>query len=201
MKTIKVIAICVTLVTLPVLIESCCLGNGSCGCGGNDNWETNFSITAIDLTVEKAASVSTSAVNPSPGPLATHVFVLYLDGKYRTSQLDASYKPTMAAYACSPPPAICDQKITSIIVTSNNTLTTINKSFAAGEDLKEIFVHSEFGALANIINAEIMDNRIAFLARQQQVDVTQTHRLNVFLKLDDNRTFDLQTDDLEFTPN
>jgi hypothetical protein len=202
-KNPKIIIVCVALVVLPVLIESCCgLGNGSCGCGSTE-WATAFNIKSMVVsTVNRKGLGSSSSLDPpSPGPLSNFAFSVYMDAEYRQAYLEQS-RPTMAAYACSPVDPVGDQKITAISIKSNNVLTTVNGTFAAGQELSSIFFVMVLGGaqpIDDILNKELYYNVMTIITNEK-ADATQLHTFTITISLDDGRIFDLTTEEGEITP-
>lgn len=193
--------VCLALVVLPVLIESCCgTGNGACPC--NPDWETNFSINSMSLETKTKAELG--GVWPAVGvrsanALSNLVLKIDMDVEYRRAQLKhPSFGPTMAAFACSPPEPQSDQKITALSITSNNVLTTRDTTLAAGTDLTGLYI--KFPPPYAYLNETLYETTLK-LTTTRDVDVSQTHRFTVILKLDDGRSFEMTTKDLEFTPD
>lgn len=205
MKKLKILTVCIALITLPVLIESCCLvsGPGSCGCGSN-NMPTNFDIKSMVVT-----TVSRGAIGrpdqfdpPSPGTLDNHAFYVLMDAEYRQALLE-TFRPTMAAYACSPVEPVGDQRITDISITSNNQLTTTLGAYPAGLDLIDLFRVSVYGgdlAVSTILDKDLYSN-LFYLVSNEKVDVTQKHIFTINVSLDDGRTFTLVAPEAELIPN
>jgi len=200
-KNLKITLVCIALVVLPVLIESCCgLGTGACPC--NPDWATAFDIKSMNVsTVNRKGLGAPSALDPpSPGPLSNFAFYVYMDAEYRQAYMEHS-RPTMAAYACSPETPVGDQKITAISIKSNNVLTTTTGTFAAGQELNSIFlvIFGDPQAIDQILNKDLYINQMYFIT-DERADVTQHHKFTITIVLDDGRTFDLITEDGEITP-
>lgn len=201
MRSLRVIAVCLALIILPVLIESCCgVGNGACPC--NPDWETNFSIQSMSLDTKTKAELGgvwPAGLGKSASALSSLVLKIDMDVEYRRALLEQpSFTPTMAAFACSPPEPVSDQKITALSITSNNVLTTMDTTIVAGADLARLYF--KFPPPFVYLNEALYETSIT-LTTGRDVDVAQTHRFTVAIKLDDGRSFEMTTKDLEFTPD
>jgi hypothetical protein len=156
------------------------------------------------VSIVNRAGIGTSSQfdSPSPGPLINHAIYVLMDAEYRTAIIDGP-RATMAAYACSPAEPLGDQKITGIVITSNNRLSTPGGHYDAGTDLSGLFLVSMMGSIqpiTQVLNADLYSNAF-YLVSGDAVDVGQKHTFTVTVSLDDGRSFDLVTQEADLTPN
>lgn len=193
MKKLKVAAFCIALLTIPVLLESCL------GCDTGD-WPTAFSIKSLSVrTINRNGAALDS---PSPGPLPNFAFSVDIEAEYRQAYIQP--RSTMAAFACDPVVPLGDQKVATIGIISNNTLTTPDGHYDAGLDLGQLFIlqasYLQATAIEGIIGHDLYADSF-YLFSDETVDVAQTHRFTITISLDDGRTFTLVTAPAELTPN
>ncbi|HZY77944.1 MAG TPA: hypothetical protein VFE50_00380 [Cyclobacteriaceae bacterium] len=198
MKPWKFVVVCLSLITLPVLIESCCgIGTGACPC--NPDWATNFSINGFSIVTHKRGNWSAPA--PTSALLSQYSFEIFGDAEFRRAKLDG-YRPTMAAYACDPEPAKSDQTISEFIVTSNHDLTLTNASYPAGTNITESLIvdsYPDVDKASELIGLTLWNADISLMS-DNAVDVVQRHKLTVHIKLSDGRSFEVTTEEVEFIP-
>src|SRR5688572_5420037 len=104
MSRVKIAVLCVVLITVPVVIDSCC-GLGCCtGNEGADYYDVD------DITLRTTPSPVT-VPNPS---LTSVAFRVTIDVVYLSSVMHG--QSGFAAHACSPEPDVCNQLINSILI-------------------------------------------------------------------------------------
>src|SRR5690349_16519668 len=84
MRLVTKLLICVSLITLPVLVESCC-DSPACDCGSGG--AKNYTITKLSLSTQTRGTAN-DTISPSPAPLRKYRFVIDIEGKQSTSQLE-----------------------------------------------------------------------------------------------------------------
>jgi hypothetical protein len=203
MKCWRIIVACASLITLPVLIESCCgVGGGACPC--NPDWATSFTVTNLSLSTETRGSLY-DTLSPSPAPLKKYRFVIDVEGKYNRALLEDPFelrRPTMAAFACSPEVPQSEQTISEFVITSTNDFSTTDETIGAGQDLAVFFmidlIDYPLSSIEDILGKHFYDERL-YLISEKSVDKEQTHKLTVRIKLDDGQIYELTTKDVVFT--
>ncbi|HZY77945.1 MAG TPA: hypothetical protein VFE50_00385 [Cyclobacteriaceae bacterium] len=207
MNSLRVLFICVALITIPVLIESCC---GSCGC--NPEWDTSFSINSMSVahgTRELIPGSSTryqtrSTPDITSSPLSKYAMVISMNVTYHHAFNEHS-GGTMAAYACSPPVPFSEQMVTSIVITSNQALTNSSGelSYVAGDDISAVFsIEDQNGTVTLIedfIEKPFYGDSFSLFS-ELDIDAAQHHTFTVTITLDDGREFKMTTKDIELTP-
>lgn len=187
MKTLKIYFCIVALMLVPVLMDSC---GSDCDCCGP--FETKeFTIKDLFLSVS-----NTSATQPVPHSIAPKdlIFGFEMNVSYALRERTDSYKGTMGAYACDPVMPGSKQKFTALKITSESALQTSGKTFAAGDDLSNVFLLTDFN-----LNQSLHTNTFHF----SPVFVMTTkaeHNFKFSFTLDDGQEFELQSGPYELIP-
>lgn len=204
MKTLKAVVGVLSLIIIPVLVESCCgvlAGNGSCPC--NPDWSDSFDINSMSMKTSN--DVYGGMMAPSSHTATKFFFVTKFDATYFKAEAQPrqffEFTGGSRAYACDPPLPVGRQKIKSLNVTSNADFTTADKTFAAGTDLTELFLVDlmEVTKLKDVVDLTLTRDFIP--ARLSvNVDVEQRHNFKFVFALDNGQTYELQSGTYELLP-
>lgn len=185
MRTTIISVLASILITVPVILQSCCGGIGS--------GKTYYDID--DMTMD--AGFYTGPPQPAPATLDNVNFTV----KFKVTYMSMESSGGSMLYACSPAPAIGNQKITAITITSNTDLVATSGTTAAGESLNFRFFVNGVGHIddpvSDLIGNPLVDDYLVF-GSDFVLATAQSHIFTFKITLDDGRTFTLVTDEFEF---
>lgn len=191
---VRVLTIVTCLIVFPVILESCCLAPGSCGCGSGDP-PRDISVNKMEMQIYNGGTGTTS------GQASRYNFRVVSTGELAMINYTL---PTMAAFACSPAEPEAVQKIVSITAISNKEFTTDKSSYPPGSSLGEIF-RANLGPSQHLFteikssNPQTFGTSIIFYINAT-INQSQTHNLRFTIILDDGQVFNLDSGEIELTP-
>lgn len=190
MRPLKILALAFVWITVPVVLESCCFSPGHCGCFNNsDDVYVNIDDMRLDVLFGGSTNVPAAKISE---------LIFMVEFETTRAMLEAAGGSTL--YACSPAPAINNQKIAAVVITSNAVLATAAGSIPAGENLNFSFSFNAAGhvddPISDLINNPLLDKYITFGSKVILAS-KQTHTFTFKLTLDDGRSFSLVTKPLE----
>ena len=193
MQWLKIACVCLILVTVPVIIESCCLND----CCGQNVTRASYNVNDFTLIVTPHPIVHPfPTVTGSSHTLKGVAFLVELDVSYISKVIGSPGGFT--AVACDPVPPTSNQTVSSILITSNSTFTTTSRTVTANSSLNEFFkVYTANGSYPtdDLIGSEYLES--FFLRTDDELNKPQTHTFTIAITLDDGRVFTLVSDRLE----
>jgi hypothetical protein len=191
MNFVKSLFVTLLFITAPVILESC--GD----CGDRDEGSSRYDMAGMTMHLYDRATyqdLPTTTVT-----LSEISFRVDVDAQF-TSMLKAIGS---AAYACSPAPSIANQKISSVVITSNNDISTNVSSKSKGEDLVSLFIavtqHSN-GPVTGMVGQEFVGDRLEFFS-DLRVTSPQTHAFTFTITLDNGEIFEMTTRGITLVPS
>jgi len=185
MRIIAVGTLACILITVPVILQSCCGGIS----GGDDVY---YNIDSMSMSVHAGGNGAT----PSPAKLSELSFLL----SFQVTRAEIQSIHGSALYACSELPMISNQKITAIAITSNKDLILTSGTITAGESLNFKFMANSVGHIgdpvSDLINSPLLDDYVVFRS-DAALTTAQTHTFIFKITLDDGRDFKLETESLD----
>lgn len=186
MKSFKIAACILSLLLVPVLMDSC-VDNCTGGSPAKD-------FTINDMFLSTGTSDGTKPV-PHSIKTSNLVFNFEMSVSYANLNHTDPYKGTMGAYACDPVFPSSKNKFTSLKITADKTLTTNNgQTFTAGSDLSALFLLTGFN-LNQPLQATMFHFTPVF-----SVSAKSEYNFTFAFTLDDNKSFSLQSGFYELIP-
>jgi hypothetical protein len=192
MRWQKIACLSLVLITVPVIIESCCLTS----CCGERFTQQSYDIDELVLT-----ATTYPAVPPYPVVVPSTTLkntALLIDVRTTYASMIVKPPPGFAAFACDPAPDESNQTITSLVITSNAHLSTTTHTIMAGSSLNEFFAVYDYKYASPI--EQIIGSRYLTtfsLRSEDELNQPQTHTFTVTITLDDGRMFELVSDPLD----
>ena len=182
MKPARGLFLSFSLITLPVIIESCCSSGWKC-CDLPE--ARTYSVN--DLSMKTRTFNGTDYID---APLAIKPkemsFNFKLDVTYLSMQQQNMFRPTMAAFACEPVPNSSKEKITGLFISSDHELQISDQTIIpAGADIKKYF------SLAESLEGGPFYYESFNMVPNFLVPMPEDHEFTFRFTLDDGRIFEL----------
>jgi hypothetical protein len=184
MKAMRLLLFVLSLVTLPVIIESCCMSGASC-CNMPDPEKFTVNNIKLEVMTFSGSGYVTAPQSIKPKSMS---FNFDLDITNLAMQERKTIRPTMAAYACDPLPNSSKEKITEFTITSDKPLIISDQvTIAAGDDLTPGF------SLAQSMAGDYFYLPSFNMVPNFTLQTSQDHEFTFRFTLDDGRVFELRS--------
>lgn len=183
MKITRISLFALSLIVLPVIIESCCMSGGCCNMPEQKKFTVN-SITVETMTFDGSKYIA-APQSIKPKEMS---FNFDLDITYLAMQELRTIRPTMAAFACDPMPNSSKEKITDFTITSDQPLVLSETvTLAAGTDLVAGF------SLAQGLVGDYFYLASLNMVPNFTVQAAQDHEFTFRFTLDDGRILEVRS--------
>ena len=192
MKALKTVTVILLLITVPVILESCCFS--SCGCGFSNDGPPHYDFTGMTMRLFSRSNYTELPMGTTT--LKEVSFDVDIEANF-TSMIEQG-SAGFAAHACSPAPEMANQQITSIVITSDKDMVASPMTIFAGGDLSILFgVSTEMnqGPIDEILNKQFLGRRLTFFS-DAVLDSQQTHTFTFRVTLDNGTVYEMVTREL-----
>ena len=181
---IKNLLFVLSLITLPVIIESCCSSGWRC-C--DLPAPRTYSVNNLSM---KTTTFDGSKYVDAPSQIKPKEmsFNFTLDVTYLSMYERKIIRPTMAAYACEPLPNSSKEKITALSITSDQVLELSDQSvIPAGTDIKKYF------SLGGSFEGGPFYYESFIMVPNFYVPTVEDHEFTFRFTIDDGRIFEVRS--------
>jgi hypothetical protein len=183
MKIIRTLLFAFSLITLPVIIESCCMTGTSC-C----NLPEPKKFTVNDITLKVTTFNGTDYVTAPQSIKPKEMTFNFNLAVTNLAMGERMIRPTMSAYACDPVPDSSKEKINEFTITSDQPLVVSEQlTIPAGSDLSSGF------SLGQSFQGDYFYLRAFNMVPNFPVQTSQDHEFTFRFTLDDGRVFELRS--------
>ena len=162
------------------LLESCY------GCGGGQS--ESFNWKDLSLVVKKK-NLNSQLLDGQKIRFDSVEFFFKIDKEYISFIPTQLFSSSSSLYACDPAPPMSNQRVSEVLISSNNTYITNSKNFNSSTNLAEIFTGSYNSTIEQFVSNQPLYDDFYFTIAHPPIG-NQQHEFTFSIKLDDGRVFD-----------